>query len=225
VILEARIRAWDLPTRIFHWTLALLAVFSFTTAKVGGSWMEWHLRSGYAVLTLLLFRVAWGFAGSETARFSHFVRGAGATTAYTRELLAGRARLAPGHNPLGGWMVLLMIAIFFAQALTGLFADDEIATQGPLAATVSNAWVSRLSAFHSYNQWAIAGVTLLHVSAIAFYRLRLGEELVGPMLHGWKLVPRDLRPPRQASSLLGAALLGASAAIVYWLVAIYPRSP
>jgi cytochrome b len=225
VNLPQRIRVWDLPTRVFHWTLAVLVVFSFTTGKIGGGWMEWHLKSGYAILTLLAFRLAWGVAGSHTARFASFLRGPRAAWAYGRDTLAFRHPATLGHNPLGGWMVMLMLAILVLQAFTGLFADDEIATQGPLAAKASNAWVARMTSIHKYNEWAVVAAATLHVIAIAVYRWRFKEDLVGPMLHGWKTVPAELRPPEPArtSSLLALALAAIAAALVYWLVAIFPK--
>lgn len=220
---EHRIRVWDLPTRIFHWALAALAIFSFTTGRIGGDWMAWHLRSGYAILALLLFRIAWGFAGSETARFAHFVRGARAAAAYARDALAGRHGAAVGHNPLGGWMVVAMLAALAFQASTGLFADDEIATQGPLAAKVSNALVSRMSTLHAVNQWIVAGLAALHVAAIAFYRWAWGVRLVAPMITGaMPAPPGTAREPRQRPGWLALVLAGASAAAVYVLVEIYP---
>ena len=95
-----RIRVWDLPTRIFHWALAALVIFSFTTGKIGGAWMAWHLKSGYAILVLLAFRIAWGFAGSRTARFAHFLRGPRAMLEYARETFSGRHPSTEGHNPM-----------------------------------------------------------------------------------------------------------------------------
>lgn len=220
-----RVRVWDLPTRIFHWALAVLVVFSFTTGKVGGGWMEWHLKSGYAILALLAFRLAWGLAGSETARFASFLRGPRAAWAYARETLASRHPGALGHNPLGGWMVMLMLAILALQAMTGLFADDDIATQGPLAVKVSNAWVSRMTAIHTYNGWVVAAAAALHVIAIVAYRWGFEEDLLSPMLHGWKTVTEESRPPEpaRASSLLALALAAGAGALVYWLVAIFPK--
>ena len=150
--ISPRIRVWDLPTRIFHWALAVLVVFSYTTGKIGGDLMGWHLRSGYAILALLVFRLAWGIVGSQTSRFNHFVRGPRAAIAYARAIMARSPPLLVGHNPLGGWMVLFMLALLLFQAATGLFADDEIATQGPLAVKVSSAAVSRMSKLHDYNQ-------------------------------------------------------------------------
>jgi cytochrome b len=219
----ARVRVWDLPTRIFHWALAALVVFSFTTGKVGGAWMEWHLKSGYAVLTLLLFRLMWGIVGSTTSRFAHFVRGPRAAAAYARKLLATRAAGAFGHNPLGGWMIVLMLAAFLVQAVSGLFSDDEISTQGPLAAKVSNAMVSRMSALHSYNEWVLVALAALHLLAIAAYTFVLRVPLVGAMVHGYAMNGRG-EAFRAAPSWRAGVLLAFCAALVYWLVVVFPRT-
>ena len=221
-----RIRVWDLPTRFFHWVLAALVLFSFISGRTGGSWLEWHMRSGYTILALLIFRLAWGLVGSDTARFSHFVRGPRAAIGYVRETWAARHPTIVGHNPLGGWMVVFMIAVLVVQASTGLFADDEIATQGPLTGKVSNAFVARMTAIHHYNQWVIAIVVALHVIAIALYWMRLRANLVGPMISGWMALPAGVRPPEPVHrSAIGAAvLLALAAAFVYWLVTIYPKA-
>ncbi len=220
-----RIVVWDLPTRLFHWTLAVLVVFSFTSGKIGGDWMPWHLRSGYAILALLIFRLAWGVLGSETARFTHFVRGPRAAFAYARATLAARHPFLAGHNPLGGWIVLLMLAALLVQAMSGLFADDEIATQGPLAVRVSNAMVERMSTVHSYNEWVIAAAAGLHVIAIAAYRWGFRIDLVTAMVQGSRMVPPGLHPaePARAPALLALAIAAIAAGFVYWLVVVYPR--
>ncbi len=221
-----RVRVWDLPTRIFHWAFAATVAFSFATGKIGDPWMHWHLRSGYAVLALLAFRVAWGFAGSASARFAHFLRGPRAMLAHARALRAGRYQASAGHNPLGGWMVVVLLGAVLAQAATGLFADDEIATQGPLAAKVSNAVVSRMSTFHSYNAWLVLCAVAVHVAAIAFYRWQLGARLVGPMVHGWIEVPPGERwsQPVLRPSWLALVIFGAAVAAVYLLVVVYPST-
>jgi cytochrome b len=220
--MASRIPLWDAPIRLFHWALVVLVVFSVVTAKVGGNWMEWHLRSGYCILTLLLFRLAWGFAGSPTARFSNFVRGPRAALEYSRAL---RSRMLPpvaGHNPLGGWMVLSMLAILLLQASSGLFADDEIATQGPLTGMVSSAVVERMSALHSWNQYLIFGTVALHLAAIAAYHWAFDVNLLGPMVHGGEL-PGNAAP-RRGSIIVAAALLLAASALVYFLVIVLPRT-
>jgi cytochrome b len=221
-----RIRVWDLPTRIFHWALAALVIFSFTTGKVGGGWMEWHLKSGYAIAALLVFRLAWGFAGSQTARFTGFLRGPRAALDYARQTFGGRQPFTEGHNPMGGWMVVFMLALLALQAASGLFADDEIATQGPLAAKVSNALVARMTTIHKYNEWVIVGAVALHVIAVAAYQWGLKVDLLRPMFRGWKHVPAELRAtePRRASNILAVVLAALAASLVYWLVVIYPRA-
>lgn len=217
-----RIAVWDFPTRAFHWALAALVLFSFTTGRIGGTWMAWHLRSGYAILALILFRIAWGFVGSDTARFAGFVRGPRAVLGHARRLLAGDRRFAIGHNPLGGWMVLAMLAATAFQASTGLFADDEIATQGPLAVKVSDAVVSRMSALHAANQWVMVALVALHVVAIAVYRWAWDVRLAGPMVSGWTDAPGAVAAPRMRSPWIALALLALCALAVYWLVEIYP---
>lgn len=220
-----RVRVWDLPTRIFHWALVALAVFSFTTGTIGGDWMAWHLKSGYAVLSLLLFRLLWGIIGSTTSRFVHFVRGPRSALAYGRNLLATRTSTAFGHNPLGGWMIVLMLAAFVLQAVSGLFSDDEISTQGPLAAKVSNAMVSRMSALHSFNEWLLVALVVLHLVAIATYTFAFRSSLVGAMVHGMTAHPPEVRAQdfRAAPTWRAVVLLALCAAFVYWLVVVFPR--
>jgi cytochrome b len=173
-------RVWDLPTRVFHWALTLLVLFSFVTAKIGGYWTDWHFRSGYSILTLLIFRIAWGFAGSAYARFSSFVRGPAAIVAYLR----APAWSVAGHTPLGGAAIVVMLAALLLQAATGLFANDAIASEGPLARFVSAALSDRLTTVHRWNEKALIGLIALHLGAIAYYRWARGLDLVTPMFTG-----------------------------------------
>lgn len=219
----ARLPVWDVPVRLFHWLLAVLVVFSYVTGKVAGDWLEWHMRSGYAILALLLFRLAWGLVGSDTARFSRFLRTPAAAWRYLRNAAALRAEPVFGHNPAGGWMVVFMLAVLLLQAVTGLFVDDEIATQGPLAVKVSNATVARMTWIHHYNEWLVVAVVAVHVAAIGFYYWGLRLDLVGPMVHGRALV--EAGPARSRSNVLAAVLLAAAAAGVYWLVVVFPSAP
>lgn len=180
-----RVRIWDLPTRLFHWTLALLVVFSVATAKIGGNWMHWHMWSGYAILALLVFRLLWGFAGSRYALFAQFVRGPRTVLAYLRAP-QGAGRRHPGHNPLGAWSVLALLATLLVQASTGLFANDEIATEGPLSKFVSGATASLMTRIHALNQNVIYALVALHLAAIAYYFFGKRENLVAPMITGFK---------------------------------------
>jgi cytochrome b len=206
--------AWDLPTRVFHWSLATLVVFSYITGKAGGPWLEWHMRSGYAILALLLFRLGWAFAGPANARFVSFVRGPRVAWKYARALLAGTPDRFAGHNPLGGWMVVVMLASLAIQAATGLFSDDDSSHSGPLAAKVSEAAVARMSNLHYYNQWLLVALVALHVAAIGWYQWRLHMDLTRPMVLG---------QVDAGTTAFGAVLLAAAAAAVYWLVVVYPR--
>jgi cytochrome b len=188
--------------------------FSFVTGKLGESWMDWHFRSGYAILALLAFRIAWGFAGSNDARFASFVRGPRAAIGYARALVSGKRAVEPGHNPLGGWMVVLMLALVAAQAITGLFSNDDSFNEGPLASKVSHAMIDRLSSFHSWNEWAILAAVILHVAAVLAYQFYLRVNIVGPMVAGTS---------RAAENVRALILICIAAAAVYWLVVVYPR--
>ena len=220
-----RILAWDAPVRLFHWALATLVVFSFVTGKVGGYWLEWHMRSGYTILALLLFRLAWGLVGSDTARFASFVRGPGAAVEYARSVAARTHRRVLGHNPLGGWAVLAMLAALLLQAVSGLFVDDEIATRGPLVVKAPESVVGRMSALHSVNEWVVVGLVALHLAAILTYRFAFRVDLVGPMVTGYMEMPAGTAPPARRPAWMAVVLMAFSAAFVYWLVVVYPRSP
>src|SRR5215813_9271872 len=132
---KERIRIWDAPTRLFHWTLAVLIAVSYFTGQAGGDWMKFHFWSGYAILTLLLFRIAWGFVGSTTARFSHFIAGPSAAIDHLRKLGGADKPREVGHNPLGGAMVVLLIFGVLLQVAAGLFSADTDTgmVNGPLA--------------------------------------------------------------------------------------------
>jgi len=211
-----RIRVWDLPTRLFHWLLALLLIGSFATVKIGGDLMHWHARFGYAVLALLAFRLAWGVVGARHARFAGFVRGPRAVLAYLR----GRLPDAPGHSPLAALWVLTMLAALTFQAVSGLFTDDEIAFQGPLALRITSELSVALTTWHRRNEWVLLGLVGLHVAAILYYRFARGRDLVRPMIGGDAWAVGDAQPSRDdtALRLRALAIAAACGAAVAWLV-------
>ena len=180
------IRVWDLPTRLFHWVLVVLVCFSVISAHIGGNWLDWHMRSGYCILTLLAFRIMWGFAGSHHARFANFVRPPAAVLAYLRQMRDGSAPAQAGHNPLGALSVIAMLLALLLQASTGLFSNDSISSEGPLAKQVSQATSDRLSAIHEANQYVIYLLVALHLGAIAYYFFAKRENLIVPMFTGDK---------------------------------------
>ena len=142
-------RVWDAPTRLFHWALVILLGISWLTESRG--WMRLHFLSGYSIIALLLFRVAWGFAGSQTARFSHFIRGPRAALRHLAHLLRREPDTEIGHNAAGGWMVLVMLALLAVQVATGLCANDDANTEGPLFSYVGKDWSDWLSHIHAVN--------------------------------------------------------------------------
>lgn len=212
-----RVRVWDLPTRLFHWLLVVLVVTSFATGKIGGNAMNWHVYSGYSILALLLFRIAWGFVGGRESRFAAFVKGPRAVVHYASTLFSKNASAHAGHNPLGGWSVILMLASLATQAVTGLFSSDDIFVEGPLAAKVSGATVALATRIHRYNEWVLIALVATHVAAILFYLIVKRENLVRPMVTGRKPLPaaREDTPNRPA---LAAVLAAIAATFVYWLV-------
>ncbi|MFO1200561.1 MAG: cytochrome b/b6 domain-containing protein [Burkholderiaceae bacterium] len=211
-----RVRIWDLPTRLFHWSLAVLVVFSIVTAHIGGAWIDWHFRSGYAVLALIAFRIAWGFVGGRHARFANFLRGPSGIAAALRGEPAPHA----GHNPLGGLSVIAMLALIGAQAVGGLFANDDIASEGPLVRLVSKATSDTITTLHRINEKLIIALVVLHVAAIFFYLWRKRTNLVRPMITGDKsdVDPAQSTPDDAALRVRAALLLALSAAAVWWLV-------
>ena len=217
------VRVWDLPTRLFHWVLVLSLIGSFTTGYLGGNAMAWHLRFGYVAFTLVLFRVLWGFCGGRWSRFRSFAYAPATSLRYLRGHSRPEEHHHVGHSPTGALSVFALLALLVAQVATGLFADDEIATTGPLNRFVTGKTASLLTHWHKdYGQRIIMVLVLLHVGAIVFYLLRLRRNLVVPMLSGDKVlepgVPTAVDSTR--SRLLALALLLAAAAAVTWLVAL-----
>jgi cytochrome b len=204
---------WDGFVRFTHWAILALVATSYATAKAHK--MELHMLSGYAALTLLLFRIAWGFVGSENARFRAFLASPAAAFRQLGRLGRAEPDREVSHNPAGGWMVVILLALLLTQAITGLFTDDQIFTQGPLARRAPAWLVDLASSVHLRNFYILLGAVLIHVIAIAIYRVTKGHDLLVPMVTGTKKLPEEVAPPELASPKLGLALLAASAAIVW----------
>ncbi|HUJ86758.1 MAG TPA: cytochrome b/b6 domain-containing protein [Burkholderiales bacterium] len=206
------VKVWDAPLRLFHWLLAALVTLSVSTGYLGGNAMRWHVWSGCAILGLLIFRLLWGFAGSTTARFAHFVRGPRAALGYARGLGRRAPSHSAGHNPLGGWMVLALLASAALQAGTGLFSNDDIATEGPLYHRVSKTTSDAISAVHQANAAALLTLIGLHVAAVLYYLWYKREDLLRPMLTGVKRMPAQPLPPLRFPGAPRALALAALAA-------------
>ena len=213
------VRIWDLPTRVFHAALAAAVAAAIVTAELGGDWMAWHLRCGEAVLTLLAFRWAWGFVGGRWSRLAAFAP----TPARVLRALRGRATAddGVGHNPLGSLAVWAFLLLLTLQVATGLVADDEIATTGPLNGHVAGHLARRASAWHAgWGADLILALIALHVVAIGWYTLRRREALLRAMWTGDKPAPASARASRDTagSRLLALAIWALAAAGVWAMV-------
>ena len=210
------VRVWDLPTRLFHWGLLAVVVALFVSGKVGGNAMDWHVRLGLGAGVLVVFRLAWGLVGGRWSRFASFVKGPVTAWRYLRGQLPAPA----GHNPLGALSVLALLAVLALQVATGLVADDEIATVGPLNALVPEDWASWGTHWHKGPGQTLLLVLMgLHVAAILFHRLVKRHDLVRPMLTGDQALPADTPPSRDSAltRLAALGLLGLCAAGAVWV--------
>jgi cytochrome b len=179
--------------------------------------MQYHEWSGVTILALLLFRLVWGFAGSRESRFVTFVRGPAAVIRYAASLPRRDSPTYPGHNPLAGWAILALLSTLAVQATTGLFANDDIVTEGPLFDWVSKATSDWLTRVHQLNQNVIIALAGIHVLAVLFYFFYKRQNLVLPMITGvkpWR--GSDVEPA--GGRLWAAALLAALSALAVYLL-------
>lgn len=195
-VMQYRIKLWDTPTRLFHWSLVLLFGVMWWSGETGGDALRLHLLAGYGIAGLLLFRLLWGVLGSDTARFARFVRGPGAMLAYLRGSLPEHR--IPGHNPLGALMVLALLGLLGFQVGSGLFATDvdSFLWDGPLAKLINSDLSEAITGWHKISFKLLLAAVGLHLSAIVFYRLIKRRNLVVAMLSGWQTYasqPPELR--------------------------------
>jgi cytochrome b len=204
-----KVLVWDAATRLFHWLTVALVIACYISWRM--NWMDWHSWTGDALLALVLFRLLWAFFGSETARFSAFLASPRAAALYFADLVRREPDRQIGHNPVGGWMVLLLLALLLAEALTGLYVANDVADEGPLTEIVPSVVANLITDLHSYFWDALLAATVLHVLAILLYAAIIRHDLVTPMITGRKRLPPDRRPPKMASAARAAFLLGCSA--------------
>ena len=213
------VRVWDLPTRVFHWLLVLAVIGLVITGKVGGNALVWHMRLGLLVFALLIFRLVWGLVGGRWSRFASFVHAPATVLRYLRGQTRPDEHLDVGHSPLGAGSVFALLVVLMAQVATGLLADDEISTTGPLNKYVANATGLLATGWHkNYGQWLLLALVALHLGAIAFYRWR-GVDLVTPMITGDKALPPGVPASRDSACtrLLAGVVLAAGLAAAGWI--------
>jgi cytochrome b len=211
-----KVKVWDAPVRIFHWLLVLLLIFQYVTVKA--SYMTWHMYGGYTILALLLFRIIWGFVGSTHARFGDFLYGPAAMFAYIRTLPRREAAKFAGHNPLGGLSVLLMLLAVLVQAVTGLFANDDVLTEGPLVQWIAKETSDWITTIHRYNFYVVLGLVAAHILAVLYYLFYKSENLVKAMFTGYKALPAAPAGARIAGTWLALVVLAIAVSAVYFII-------
>jgi cytochrome b len=213
------VTVWDIPIRLFHWLIAVLVAAAYATWRL--NWMEWHSRVGSLLLALLIFRLLWGVFGGDTARFSRFVAAPRAAARHLAQSFRREPDRQVGHNPAGGWMVLLLLALLLAETLTGVYVDNDIANVGPLTAVTPAPVANAVEALHAILWDALLAAIVLHIAAIAGYAAVKGQNLLLPMITGRKRMPASIVPPRMAGLLRAGILLAgsgiAAAALVRFL--------
>jgi cytochrome b len=210
------VRVWDFPTRAFHWLLVLLIISAYLTRHYGDDELFWHRLNGYTVLTLIAFRIVWGFVGSSTARFTSFIRGPWTAAVYALDFARNRPRHFLGHNPLGGTVVIAMLAVIAFQGVTGLYSSDDALAEGPLVDTVAYETMEELTSWHAWNFDVLLLLIGLHIFANLLYLVWKKENLIKPMVTGRKerAAYEDATEARIASPILGIVVLAIAAAIV-----------
>jgi cytochrome b len=207
-----RVKIWDGPTRIFHWLLVLLIPIMWWTAE--NDQIGLHVTLGLLMVALLVFRLVWGVIGSSTARFANFLKGPRGVMSY----LNGNAADAIGHNPIGGWSVVLMLTALCIQVGLGLFAEDNDGlAAGPLSDWLSIDTVERITELHEFMFNVLLALIALHVGAILYYAIAKRRNLVGPMITGRGTAPEGADPMRKASAIRFTLALLPSVAVAMWL--------
>jgi cytochrome b len=205
-----RVTVWDLPTRLFHWLVVALVAAAYLTWRL--NWMDWHAWVGDAVLALVLWRLLWGVFGSDTARFSRFLAAPRAALDHLTHLLRREPDREAGHNPAGGWMVLLLLALLLGQTLTGIYVDNDVADDGPLTELTPAPIANLISALHKLLWDALLVAIALHLLAILVYATVKRHNLLVPMVTGRKWLPEGVSTPRLAGRVRAIAALGCAAA-------------
>ncbi|MEO6984430.1 MAG: cytochrome b/b6 domain-containing protein [Paralcaligenes sp.] len=205
------VEVWDIPTRLFHWLLAVLVGAAYLTWKI--NWMDWHVLIGETLLALVLFRLLWGCFGSETARFGSFLASPAAALRHLRHLFHRDADVQVGHNPAGGWMVLLLLALVLGETLTGLYINNDIADEGPFTEWVSAPVANAITELHEILWDVLLVAVALHVLVIVLYAVAKGHNLLRPMITGRKRLPVRICAPQRVPPARALLLLAISAAI------------
>lgn len=213
-----KIKIWDSPTRLFHWALVINLVAAWYTIE--NRMIELHEIAGHTLIALLVFRVCWGFVGSTTARFSHFIIHPISAIDYLMKSLKLKAHHKIGHNPAGGWMVIVMMLVIAFQLVSGLFANDDLGFSGALSDNVSKELSDTITQLHGINFDLLIAIIWVHLVAVFFYVLVKKDNLIEAMVTGNKILPfNPTKRLRFVSVYVALAIFLISAAMsgyLYW---------
>lgn len=207
-----RVRAWDLPTRLFHWLLVIVIASAWISYEyseaLGDNTMQWHRYNGYAAMILIVWRLLWGVFGSSTARFRNFVTWPWRAAGYGIDLVRGRDRHYLGHNPLGTYMILALLTAVFVQTTLGMFATEHnYLTWGPLATLISDETTKQVTHWHHAFFNVLLVLIVLHVIANLLYAFVKRDPLIKAMVTGTK--PAADYEDASEATIIGAPLLRA----------------
>ena len=231
-----RTKVWDLPIRLFHWLLVATIIFQYVSVEILDNTIEWHFYGGYFGLGLILFRIVWGMVGSYYARFTQFVVSPKKAFLYLFSNTPNNHESAHqhehlGHNPAGGYSVLVLLSLVLTQAITGLFLTDDIFSEAPYHGVLSKFWEDMANYLH-HNVYIVLFVAIaLHISAIIFYKLKHKQNLTKAMITGVKIsnsnAQQDEKNPVNVNTnwILFIACVALVATVVYVLVVVLPPPP
>lgn len=224
--LTPKVKIWDLPVRIFHWSLLLLFITAYITNALGTNYFKYHLWSGYAMIVLVSFRILWGFVGTYHARFSNFIHNPITTIKYAASVVKRKDTHYLGHNPLGAVMVVFLLSALFIQAATGLFSNDEIFNLGPLYGYINNELSLTFTSIHRKLFYWILAAVILHIIAVYLHVILKRDNIVKAMITGNKNTSNTEDRKSIHSSRIGLALvlLIALIGILSWLVYSAPQA-
>lgn len=211
-----RIKVWDLSIRLFHWALVAAMMFLWWSGTQG-EWMDYHPLAGYGVIALVSYRIIWGFVGTRYARFRDFLHSPATTVRAFIDMFGARRQHYLSHNPVGGWMVVVLLMALLFQGLTGLGTTDDLSIDGPLVASLSDAWVESLTAWHHFNANVLLALIGVHIAAVLFHDLYHREGLVRAMLSGHKPSP-SLAPAAELPVRRLLLTLAGIAGILYFMI-------
>ena len=212
------VKVWDLFVRLSHWLIVLLVISAWLSAHYGDVEYKWHTWNGYTVFVLVLTRLIWGIVGSTSARFSQFLTFPKTVLFYLLDLVKGKSTNYLGHNPAGGWMVIVILFVLLAQAITGLFSSDDIINEGPFVYYVSGDVVALMTGWHHFFFDLLIVLILLHISAVLYHQIIKKEKLIMAMIHGRKPFISKHEPPFVFRPFYFAVLIFLIIVFIFWIL-------